>query len=780
MSFHLKNTELIRFQVFCWQTASQNRVSLVTPIIMAISLITSEPNSITKILHLLQLNQEALLSDLLKILEQSLPKRRPKTIKRNTITISEKSKEVIKIANEIGEIMGDPTIGPHHILLSLLKYDHIVSEVFNKYGVTFAKFRKMVVSCLSVEKPENDDRTEKIMNAKKPTQKISPDNHVKSNEKDILSKCCIDLTSMALQGKLDPVIGRDVEITRLMTTLGRRKKNNAILVGEPGVGKTAVVEGLAQKIALGTVPETLKGFKIFQMDMTAVLGKTIYRGQFEDRIHSLLEIFIANKNYILFVDEIHTIVGAGGGGGGLDAANIMKPALANGTIRCVGATTDDEYRRLFKKDGALDRRFQRILINEPSKEETIQILIGIKPIIEKHHNCIITDAIVKFATELAMRYILDRHLPDKVIDCLDEACSHTVLKKHIGTIEVSKEDIVSAISAQTNIPKHVIGVDDVNRVRQLGGFLKNKIIGQDAALESITNILLGSYAGMKNPKKPMGCIVIGGPSGSGTTFASEKIAEGLFDAEDALIRINMSEFTDKLGNTKLIGSPPGYVGYGDKNQLTDKVARNQHCLILLDGIENANDEIVKLFIQAMSKGVITDASGHDVSFQNAVIIMTMTCEDFGKKYLLGFCDKPTHSIANEKRSKLIDACRKKFGEEFVNCIDEFVAFDPLEKSHLAQIVKMRMHDLSQRLFESGLKISYTDAVLSTILEKTMHENKLPAIKELDNYIKKHIETIISRFIIDYRNTDVQLLLDFDGQKFYCACQEAITAPTSVV
>ena len=773
-----KNTELIRFQVFSWKVAVEHRLETVGPNVMSVALIGSGPNSVTKLFTVMGVKSDNLMEDLKSHLKASLPKRRPKIVDHSVVALSEGGKEIMRIASEVCELMGDPTLGPHHVLLAILKHDHVLSALFGRHGVLFSKFRSGVKEYMSVERDrqtgcpsEEEKKREKVADGNKPGATAQPKQGI--NEKEILTRYCRNLTLLASQGKLDPVIGREKEILRLITTLSRRKKNNAILVGDPGVGKTAVVEGLAQRIVSGNVPTHSKTCQIFQLNMTSVVSKTTYRGQFEERMRAIMELFSTNRDYVLFVDEMHTLIGAGGSVGGLDAANIMKPALAGGEIRCIGATTEDEYRRYFKKDGALDRRFQRVFIDEPSKDEATRILMGIRSVIESHHECSIPDDVVRLAVDLSFRHVPDRRLPDKAIDCLDEACANAVGKSDSPGVVVSREDVIAAIAVQTDMPEEIVGVSDINRARTLSSFLKDCVVGQDAAINSITTVLLGAYVGIKDPKRPIGCLVLGGPSGSGTTFVAEKMAEGLFDSDASFVRINMSEFSENFGNTRLIGSPPGYVGYGDKNQLTDRVSRKPYCLVLLDGIENANKDVIRLFMQAMSKGVITDASGHDVSFRNAVIVMTLTFNASTKSSHLGFNDG-TLCESDSRRDALIEECRKRLGEDFVNRIDEFVVFGELSANDIRKVAQMRVADLASRLREIGTELVYTNTLIDAVVSRSSVGGKQSTVKDVDRFVRKDVEPVVSRAMADSDQATQYLSLDVVCGEIACtACVKRI-------
>ena len=749
MSEQIKNAELIRFQVFCWQIAAENRLDVVTPIVMASALMASGPNNVTKVLEIIGANLKSLTDEINAQLKLSLPKRRPKAVDHSIVALSEGGKEINRIAAECCSLMSDPAMGTHHILLALLKADPTVSKIIGKSGITFLRFSAAVKDLLTVVSPDakpsaGSQKLEKVVDGSS-TGRPQPDQKKQqgATEKDVLTKYCRNLSFMASQGKLDPVINRKKEIDRLILTLGRRKKNNAILVGEAGVGKSSVVEGFALRIASGSAPKKMCSKQIFQLNMMAVVGKTTYRGQFEDRMKAILDVFAANKDYILFVDEVHTLIGAGSSVGGLDAANIMKPALANGDIRCIGATTDDEYRRFFKKDGALDRRFQRIFIEEPTIVDAKKMLFGIKKMMEDHHNCLISDEAINLSVDLSARYIQDRRLPDKAIDCIDEACANAMFKAVEGAkVIIQKADVIAAIASQTDMPEEIIGISDFGRVKRLKEFLSSKIVGQDVAIEGVSKSLLGAYSGVRDPKRPIGCFVFGGAPGSGTVYMAEKMAEALFESDSSLIRISLSEFSEKFSHTRLIGSPPGYIGYGDKNLLTDKVARKPYCLILLDGIENASDDVIKLLTQPMTTGMMTDATGKDVSFRNAIIVMTIGFKSSKKQAKLGFGTDVKDKDA--KREALIEECRKRFDDDFVSRIDEFVAFSELSEDDLKKLASMRLSELSDRIKDIGIEMHYEDDVCGAIV--TLAGGKEGGAKGVDKVIRKEIESIISNTI----------------------------------
>jgi ATP-dependent Clp protease ATP-binding subunit ClpC len=745
---------------------------------MALALIASGPNNVTKLLGIMGCDLKLVSDCLAQNLKSSLPKRRLKSVNHSAVVLSERAKEINKVAAECCELMGDPAIGTHHVFLALLKSDPGVAGVMLGHNMSFSKFRAAARENIAAEKFTDVKQTEKMEkvpdgSSREPVPPEEPKKPQGVTEKEILLKYCRNLTEMASKGKLDPVIGRKKEIDRLILTLGRRKKNNAILVGEPGVGKTAIVEGFAARMISGMVPKNMRGKQVFQLNMTAVVGKTTYRGQFEDRMKTILDIFLANRNYILFVDEIHTLIGAGSSIGGLDAANIMKPALANGEIRCIGATTDDEYRRYFKKDGALDRRFQRVFVDEPTKAEAKKILSGIKDIMESHHGCVVTYEAVELAVELSVRYIHDRHLPDKAIDCLDEACASAMFRAADGEKPmIGKPDIIAAIAVQTDMPEDIVGTTEAGKMRKFKEFLLSKVVGQDSAIGEVYRALLGAYSGVRDPRRPIGCFVFGGPPGSGTTHMAEKIAEALFDSPSSLVRVNLSEFSESYGSTRLIGSPAGYVGYGDKNMLTDKVARKPYCLVLLEGIENANSEVIKLLTQPMLTGIMTDAMGKDVSFRNTIIIMTMEFSPSRKQSRIGFGDDTAEQDA--KREALVGACRKRFDDEFVSRVDEFVVFSELSEDGLRRLASMKLAELGERLKTAGVSLTVDETTVSTLVN--LAGGKAKGANGIDRFVRKNVEAMVSEVLSGFTDKIDSIVIDGKDGVLSCSpCAVVIPA-----
>jgi len=778
-----QNVEMMKFQVEIWHVSSAHSIDVATPAVMAYALVFSGPNSVTNVLDIMGVKKEPILKSLEEMVKISAPaKRRVKADDNTAVSLTSGGREIMKVATDVCSLMGDPFLNTHHVMLAILKSDAALSKTFAKHGVSFSGFRSVVrqtaVPPVQAASPESGKK-EMVSDppGQNPTdaqRKPQP-----ANDKEVLAKYCKDLTDLAKHGKLDPVIGRDKEISRLITTLCRRKKNNAILVGEPGVGKTAVVEGFAQRVVAGTVPPQMKDCKVFQLNMTSIVSRTTYRGQFEERMRAVMELFAANKEYVLFIDEIHTLIGSGGSVGGLDTANIMKPALAGGSIRCVGATTEDEYRRFFKKDGALDRRFQRVFIDEPSKDETCTILIGIKQVIEAHHACVIPDEVLRLAVDLSARYVTDRFLPDKAIDCLDEACS-TATSRSKGNSEkvvITKDDIVLAIACQTDMPIEVVGISDANRARSLKSFLKDRIIGQNVAVDSVSSLLMGAFAGIRDMRRPIGCFVFGGTTGSGTTFMAEKMAEGLFESSASLVRINMSEFSAGFGPTKLVGCPPGYLGYGESNQLTDKIMRRPYCLILLDGIENADESVIRLFMSAISKGVMTDGAGKEVNFRNSVIIMTMNLDLMSKSGGLGFSDDILNKGKDGMRECLVEECRTMFGDDFVNHVDEFIPFVRLEKKDVIEVAKRRLDGLASKISELGIVMSYSDEVVASVVDGSVQTGH-PNPKIVDRYVRRHIEPAVSEFLADRDKAEGSLRLIMTDGHVSCVGFSVMAAAAS--
>ncbi|MBO4560471.1 MAG: ATP-dependent Clp protease ATP-binding subunit [Bacteroidaceae bacterium] len=622
----------------------------------------------------------------------------------------------------------------------------------------------------------------------------------------VLDSFSTDMTQAALDGKLDPVVGRDNEIERLAQILTRRKKNNPILIGEPGVGKTAIVEGLAQRIVKRQVSRMLFGKKLLSLDMAAVVAGTKYRGQFEERLRSIIQELKKNPDIILFIDEIHTIIGAGSAAGSMDAANMLKPALSRGEIQCIGSTTIDEYRKSIEKDGALERRFQKILVEPTTPDETLQILENIKDRYEEHHNVSYTDDALKACVSLAQRYITDRSFPDKAIDVLDEAGSRThlsnlsvpkeiedkereidftregkndavsrqdfelaarfrdrekqleaeleqmkkdweqSLKSHRET--VNEDNIADVVSMISGIPVQKIAREEGERLKSLAPALKSKVIAQDSAIDLLARAIRRSRVGLKNPNKPIGSFLFLGPTGVGKTLLAKELAEQMFGTSDALIRVDMSEFMEKFAVSRLVGAPPGYVGYEDGGQLTEKVRRKPYSIILLDEIEKAHQDVFNILLQVMDEGRLTDSESRTVDFRNTIIIMTSNLgsrqiQEYGRGIGFGTSDAGTDQARQDIIRK---ALNKSFAPEFINRIDEIITFNQLDREAVGHIVDIELSQLSERMHDMGYTLSVTDGAKSFLADKGYSREY--GARPLKRAIQTYVEDKLAEVMID--------------------------------
>ena len=564
-----------------------------------------------------------------------------------------------------------------------------------------------------------------------------------------------DLTKAAADGLLDPVVGREQEIQMLMEVINRRKKNNAMLIGDPGVGKSAIIEGLAIKIAAGQVPVSLKDKKILTLDIASVVAGTKFRGEFEQRLKDIIHYLKEHKEIIIFIDEFHTMVGAGASAGSLDAANILKPSLARGEIQCIGATTSDEYSKIIEKDGALNRRFQVINVKAADINYTIKILEEIKPNYEQHHDVIYDNEALKACARLTERYITSRCLPDKAIDAMDEAGSMVHLK---SGKRVTIEDIATVISRSTGIPINKITETEGNRLIHMQERLESQVIGQDLAVETIVRAIQRGRAGIKDPNRPIGSFLFLGPTGVGKTLLAKMLAEYLFDSQDNIVRIDMSEYMEKINVTRLVGAPPGYVGYEEGGQLSERVRRKPYCVVLLDEIEKAHPDVFNLLLQVIDEGRLTDSNGRIVDFRNTILIMTSNIgsrelEDFGNG--MGFKTKTKgHNIREDKRAIVDKAIKKAFSPEFINRIDELIYFNPLSKEDIGKIIDLELKGLYARAHEAGFNIRITPSARQYVAEQGW-DPKFGA-RPLRRAIQKHIENPVSELIINEKiNTSGQ-------------------------
>ena len=559
-----------------------------------------------------------------------------------------------------------------------------------------------------------------------------------------------DITEAAREGKLDPLVGREDEISRVIQILGRRKKNNPMLVGDPGVGKSAIVEGIALKIASGDIPPVLADKRLISLDLGSIVAGTKYRGDFEKRLKSIIHEVSANPDVILFIDEFHTIVGAGGASGSLDAANMLKPALARGEIQCIGATTLDEFRKIVEKDGALDRRFQKIVVDHADITQSISILCRLKENYEKYHNVNYSDDAIEACVKMSDRYITDRCLPDKAIDVMDEAGSMVRLKNPKKTGIITPEDVAKVMSKMTGIPSGKIAEGEGTKLMKMGQKLKNRIIGQEEAIDKVVKAIRRNRAGIKDPRKPIGTFLFFGPTGVGKTQLAKSLAEYLFDSEDNMIRLDMSEYMEKFNVSRLIGAPPGYVGFEEGGQLSERVRQKPYCVVLLDEIEKAHPDVFNLLLQVMDEGRLTDSNGRTVSFRNTIVIMTSNVgsrelEAYGSG--MGFSTS-VKDVSDNRKAVLEKAVKKAFPPEFINRVDEQVFFSSLTKENIAKIIDIELKGLKKRVLEAGYELNVTASAKRFVADAGYDPSY--GARPLKRAIQKHIEDPVSEHIIANR------------------------------
>ena len=559
-----------------------------------------------------------------------------------------------------------------------------------------------------------------------------------------------DITKAAREGKLDPLVGREDEIQRVIQILGRRRKNNPMLVGDPGVGKSAIVEGIAIKIVTGDSPPSLADKRLISLDLGSIVAGTKYRGDFEKRLNSIINEVAANPDVILFIDEFHTIVGAGGASGSLDAANMLKPALARGDIQCIGATTLDEFRKIIEKDGALDRRFQKIVVEHTDIPHSISILDRLKTNYEKHHNVIYTDDAIEACVRMSDRYITDRCLPDKAIDAMDEAGSMVRLKNPRRTGRVTAEDVASIISKMTGIPSGRIAEGEGSKLMKMKSKLQGRIIGQDEAIDKVVRAIRRNRAGIKDPGKPIGTFLFFGPTGVGKTQLAKALAEYLFDSEENMIRLDMSEYMEKFNVSRLIGAPPGYVGFEEGGQLSERVRRKPYCVVLLDEIEKAHPDVFNVLLQVMDEGRLTDSNGRTISFRNTIVIMTSNVgsrelDEYGSG--VGFSTSGRNVQVNRK-AVLEKAVRKAFPPEFINRVDEQIFFNSLTKEDIGKIIDIELKALKKRVKDAGFDLTVTSAAKRLVAD--LGYDPSYGARPLKRAIQRYIEDPVSEHIITGR------------------------------
>ena len=657
------------------------------------------------------------------------------------IAFSRQSQNVLSITVMEASRLKSPLAQPQHLLLALCRTTESYGQVYlRSHGIDYGRL-------LAFMEDEGLLRPKVEPKEEQPSQ--GPDEEPEEKKLDI-EEFAFDLTRAAREGKLDPVVGRDNEISRVIEILGRRKKNNPMLIGEPGVGKSAIVEGIAQKIAHGDISAALARKRIQSLDIASVVAGTKYRGDFEKRLKSIIKEASENPDLILFIDEFHTIVGAGGASGSLDAANMLKPALARGEFQCIGATTLDEFTKIVEKDGALDRRFQKIVVEPTGVAQSIEILRQLRPKYEEFHGLKYSDEAVEAAVQLTDRYITDKSLPDKAIDAFDEAGSMVRLSTGKKKAEVSAEDIATVVSKMTGIPVNKVAESEGNRIVKMRSRLKGRIIGQDEAIETVVRAIQRNRAGLKDPNRPIGTFLFFGPTGVGKTQLARSLAEYLFDSEDNLIRIDMSEYMEKFSVSRLIGAPPGYVGYEEGGQLSERVRRKPYAVVLLDEIEKAHPDIFNLLLQVMDEGRLTDSNGRTVDFKNTIVIMTSNVgsrevQEYGSG--IGFATAGKN-VDMDRKGVVEKAVRKAFPPEFINRVDEQVYFNSLNREAIEEIIDIELRDLRARALEAGYKLTITPAAKRLVADAGY--DPAYGARPLKRAVMRYVEDPVSEFIIGDR------------------------------
>lgn len=794
----------------------------VKPEHVLLSILQDTDNTALKVLKKLNINPTTLYESLGGYLRESDLTPRVGSV-RSKLPFSKEMKAIIKTLNAECEKLNDNMIDTTHIVLGILLAKIPVNQFLTKVsGLTYSKFlntmNDMDKDELKNSAYNNDDDFEDI---DKP--RIKSKNADGKTKTPVLDNFCRDVSKAVENGEIDPVVGRKVEIKRVSQILSRRKKNNPVLIGEPGVGKTSIVEGLAQLILDGEAPRTLANKRIFTLELATIVAGTKYRGQFEERMKAILDECKANPDVILFIDELHTIIGAGNPSGSLDASNIVKPALARGEIQIIGATTLDEYRENIEKDGALTRRFQQVLVEEPSLEETKTILMNIKEKYEKHHRVVYTEEAIEECVKLSARYIMDRAMPDKAIDILDEAGASTNVSvekpENIKKLETKKNDIIEKkkevvikqkyeeaaklrdeerkindslqkatkewekkmdnnvtevgvdmiseiVSMMTGIPLSKISTQEGKKLINLDKELSGKVIGQDAAVTKVVKAIKRNRIGIKDKNKPVGSFIFLGPTGVGKTLLAKLLAEQVYGDADSLIRMDMSEYMEKHSVSRLVGPPPGYVGYDQGGQLTEKVRRKPHCVILFDEIEKAHEDVFNMLLQLLDEGQLTDGLGRKVNFKNALIILT---SNIGVKEVMSFGKsmglQTSASVVNEEkqvRSIIEKALKNKFKPEFLNRIDEAIVFNSLTREDIGKIIHLELAKLAERIGELHFKFDITENAIN-FLAKEGYDEAYGA-RPLNRCIQQHVEDNVADEILNENVKEGEtILIDFNEE-----------------
>jgi ATP-dependent Clp protease ATP-binding subunit ClpC len=735
-----------------------------------------------------------------------------------------RAKKVLELAMSEARELGHSYVGTEHLLLGLLREEKgIAAQVLTDAGVNLEAARAETLRILGTDVQQQAGGTTQQQPSGAP--QTTPQKGEKKSKTPALDHFCRDLTQLAGEGQLDPTIGRAKEIERVMEVLTRRKKNNPVLIGEPGVGKTAIVEGLAQLIANGECPESLRDHRVLSLDMAAVIAGTKYRGQFEERLKAVMNEIAQNKNIILFIDELHTLVGAGAAEGAIDASNMLKPALARGELQCVGASTLNEYRKYIEKDGALERRFQTVVVDPPSVEETVEILKGLRKKYEDHHKVTISDETLMSAAKLSERYITDRFLPDKAIDVIDEAGARARLaaqapppevaelkgalekvntekeaavrdqnferaaslrdkerelqgdirkkqeewekRRQSHRPELGEEEIAFIVSRWTGIPVTRLQEAETARLLRMEDEIHKTVIGQQEAIAAIARSIRRSRAGLKDPRRPIGSFIFSGPTGVGKTELARALAKFLFADESALIRVDMSEYMEKFSVSRLIGAPPGYVGYEDSGTLTKAVRRKPYSVILLDEIEKAHPDVFNILLQVLDEGHLTDNYGRVIDFKNTVVIMTSNvgARDITKNKTLGFNSGDSRMTFERMSEKVKEELKNVFNPEFLNRVDDAIVFHPLDKTHIASIVEILLKDVRKRLSEEELTLKLTEAATEFLVKHGYDEAY--GARPLRRAIQRYIEDPLSEKILVgefARGDEIEVDVSPDGAK----------------
>src|SRR6186997_2401649 len=739
------------------------------------------------------------LEDIQQKIEETVKKGKAAAAAGPDLPYTSRAKKVLELAMTEARELNHSYVGTEHLLLGLLREEKgIAAQVLTDAGVNLDAARTETLRILGTEMPQGGAQQPSGSAAPTP----APQKGEKKSKTPALDHFCRDLTQLAAEGQLDPTIGRAKEIQRVMEVLTRRKKNNPVLIGEPGVGKTAIVEGLAQLIANGECPDSLRDNRVLSLDMAAVIAGTKYRGQFEERLKAVMNEIAQNKNIILFIDELHTLVGAGAAEGAIDASNMLKPALARGELQCVGASTLNEYRKYIEKDGALERRFQTVIVDPPSVEETVEILKGLRKKYEDHHRVTIPDTTLFTAAKLSERYITDRFLPDKAIDVIDEAGARARLAAQVPPPEVAElkgalekvnlekeaavrdqnferaaslrdkerelqgdirrkqeewekhrqshrpvlgEDEVSFIvSRWTGIPVMRLQEAETARLMRMEEELHQSVVAQEEAIKALARSIRRSRAGLKDPNRPIGSFIFSGPTGVGKTEVARALAKFLFAEPAALIRVDMSEYMEKFSVSRLIGAPPGYVGYEDSGTLTKAVRRKPYSVVLLDEIEKAHPDVFNILLQVLDEGHLTDNYGRVIDFKNTVVIMTSNvgARDIMSGKSLGFHTADTKSNFEKMQERIKDEMQKVFNPEFLNRLDDIIVFHPLSREHIAQIVTILLKEVQRRL---GDEVKLSQGALDFLVEKGYDENY--GARPLKRAIQKFVEDPLSEKIL---------------------------------